>query len=354
MPDLSERFDLTEDQIDNLYLLFAGQATERAIQRERVAAQITRKILVEIRNLEADIVAMTVSANPTEPRRQRFRLARLENLLNQVKTRINEAYSDIGRITNADLRQFVDIEADFYINRLNRSFNEATNIEREPFRLPIEELLFGVIGRQAILGATPTEWWRTARDNAFERVKRAYRVSGARGDDLDDLLKVVTGTRANRFRDRVLQTSSRGAQTAARTFINALSNTILEAIISENEGNIAGTQHMSVLDSQTSDICIARSGVRWTVDREPIGHKFPFQVPPLHPNCRSLIVPVFDDRNPPALTFDDWFSTLGASRQNEIIGVGKGKLYRRGEITLRELVNQFNRPLTLDQLKELR
>lgn len=59
---------------------------------------------------------------------------------------------------------------------------------------------------------------------------------------------------------------------------------------------------VSILDNRTSDICRSRSGKRYLYGKGPL--------PPAHPNCRSMIVPVVEGAAIPNPTFRDWTEGL--------------------------------------------
>ncbi len=53
---------------------------------------------------------------------------------------------------------------------------------------------------------------------------------------------------------------------------------------------VAGVEFSAVLDSRTSEACEAREGLRF-----PLGSpELAYNSPPLHPNCRSILIPVMD------------------------------------------------------------
>jgi hypothetical protein len=52
------------------------------------------------------------------------------------------------------------------------------------------------------------------------------------------------------------------------------------------------------------------------------------------------------------MTFEGWLSRQTQERQDDILGKGRAEMYRKGEITLNDLVNGRGRPLTIAQLKE--
>lgn len=122
-----------------------------------------------------------------------------------------------------------------------------------------------------------------------------------------------------------------------------------------------------------TDVCIARSNLEWDLNREPIGHNLPFQAPPIHWNCRSVLMPVrrtfkelgIDLEEPTGRTrssaegqidretsFDAFLKRRTVEQQDEQLGKGRAELWRSGKITLRQLLDNSGSPLTLKELKE--
>lgn len=72
-------------------------------------------------------------------------------------------------------------------------------------------------------------------------------------------------------------------------------------------------------------------------------------------NCRCINLPHSGD--PPAdgganiLQFNEWLLSLTDEQENELLGVGRADLYRRGVITLNDLINQNGRLMSLAELK---
>jgi hypothetical protein len=54
-----------------------------------------------------------------------------------------------------------------------------------------------------------------------------------------------------------------------------------------------------------------------------------------------------------ALTYEDWLKTKSEAFQKEVLGPGKWELWQKGQIRLRDLIDQRGRPLTLEELKQL-
>jgi hypothetical protein len=49
-------------------------------------------------------------------------------------------------------------------------------------------------------------------------------------------------------------------------------------------------------------------------------------------------------------TFEAWLSKQPKFVQDDILGTTKGAAFRRGDLTLRQMLDQSGRPLTLEQL----
>ena len=137
---------------------------------------------------------------------------------------------------------------------------------------------------------------------------------------------------------------------------------------------VKAVQQISTLDSRTSDICVAYSGLTWDLNGEPIDHEKAFNGgPPHHPRCRSRLNAVTKsfrelgidrDELPPGkraslngevpadITFDAFLKRKSQAFQNELLGPGKAELWREGRISLTDLVDQTGRPLTLNELRQ--
>jgi hypothetical protein len=157
-----------------------------------------------------------------------------------------------------------------------------------------------------------------------------------------------------------------------------------------NDDVLQGVQAIVTLDARTSDICMARSAMAWDFDGKPLNDETDIDFPgppPWHPNCRTTLVPVvksvgqliggkkgaaldarlakevkklpkatqasMDGQVSKSLTYEDWLKGKSAAFQEEVLGPGKYRLWKAGDISLRDLIDQRGRSLTLEQLKQL-
>jgi SPP1 gp7 family putative phage head morphogenesis protein len=152
-----------------------------------------------------------------------------------------------------------------------------------------------------------------------------------------------------------MELSRRDATRLVRTQFTSVVNTAQLAVYDAHAAQLEAVQWLSTLDGRTSLICIARSGLRYSLpDHEPIGHEVVFLGgPPAHWHCRSVLIPVVtgadraDDE-----TFAQFLDRRGAAFQDEILGPARARLYRSGALSsLKMLLDAATgRPLTLDEL----
>jgi len=133
-----------------------------------------------------------------------------------------------------------------------------------------------------------------------------------------------------------MNTSYTNAQRLIRTELNYISNKgSMEAY--RESGVVEKYQYLATLDSRTSDICREMDGKVFELREGEVG----VNQPPLHPYCRSTIIPYFEDN-----LLDDRIA-----RDED----GEGKSYRVGEdVTFFEWVEQYGSPEFKKRVQEQR
>ena len=114
--------------------------------------------------------------------------------------------------------------------------------------------------------------------------------------------------------------------------------------------------HISVLDNKTSSICTARNGCMWDKDtKDGINTILPFELPPLHPHCRSHIYGINADEKTPNMVYrgEDWIKERTLDELQEQFGKQAGQLLYNGDITLNQAIDRYGlKRLTLKQLRQ--
>lgn len=140
------------------------------------------------------------------------------------------------------------------------------------------------------------------------------------------------------------------AQAMTRTWITAATHTAHEAFARVNP-LIKGYRHLSVLDGRTTSLCTHRHGLLWDKRHNPIGHKQPFKRPPLHINCRSKLVYVYDLQEPfNGYSGGEWVKSRSLKQLQEQFGKNIGQMLHEGRIGLEDTLDGL-KPLTLAQLQ---
>ncbi len=202
------------------------------------------------------------------------------------------------------------------------------------------------------------KWWDRQAESVKFKFEQAVRQGMILGESEYDISKEV--------RD-IIDGSMRQAKTLVRTASADVANKAQEHLFQINKDVIKGQQQLSTLDGRTTPDCRARDLLMWDLDGNPVGHDFPFRMPPLHFNCRSFMRAVMDfnadlfkrggkrasEFGPVSDTVDyeKFLKGQSAEYQNRVLGKRKAQWFREGRIGMKDMVNQDGRPLTLDQLK---
>ena len=119
-------------------------------------------------------------------------------------------------------------------------------------------------------------------------------------------------------------------------------------------GDIIGHQHISVLDSATTEVCQFRHSKVWYYD-DKMSHlsTLPDSVtPPLHHRCRSEAIPLFrGDDILPEETYQQWFERQDNVTKREILGKERYQLYNEGTLKLSQFTDRQGSRIKLDELR---
>jgi SPP1 gp7 family putative phage head morphogenesis protein len=305
-----------------------------------------------------------------------FEQKRVQQLLQFTKATISSAYSDISRSNTVFLSDIARIEAAF----INNTVNNAIGIEILT-EVPSPARLEGIVKNVPVSGAPTATWWERQATATRQRFEDTLRQGMIEGRTNAQLVADIRGTAANQYKDGIIEASAKDAKALVRSSVLTVANkTRLETLTdaAKQESSLfKGVMQISTLDSRTSDICIAYSGMSWTLpDYEPIGGSLPFNGgPPRHWNCRSTLVPVvstwqdlgIDEAEvPPStrasmdgqvaqdITFAEWLATKDQAFQDELLGPGRADLWRKGKISLTDLVESNGKATrTLKELEAL-
>lgn len=260
-----------------------------------------------------------------------------------------------------------------------------------------------IVFRRPFQGRLLRGWYMGLAQTDRANLVQAIQLGLAQGESVQQIVRRVSGTRANNFTDGALAITRRNAEAVTRTAINHVSNAAREAVWQENQDIIVGLRWTATLDGRTSGICRGRDGKVATIGVKPVPPGFKALVPngarpPAHINCRSVMVAILDGagivgkrpfvvdtRNrrrreidfrkiarergisiqtvranwaaqnigqlPGATSYDSFLRRQTPAFQDEVLGRTKGKLFRAGE-RVDEFQDRLGNDLTLSQLSD--
>lgn len=211
------------------------------------------------------------------------------------------------------------------------------------------------VREQTWLGDSTEKWF--AKDLAqptADNVRRWITTGIKSGMSTDEIVRGLKGTK----------TQSGLLSEKPRHVVEALvrsASTHASAVGRLESFKALGVSHWmfrATLDQRTSIQCASEDGNVYLLGDGP--------VPPLHPNCRSVALPMPDPdakpvgqrasikgRVPAATKFEEWLATIPRDEQDMVLGKTKAAAWRDGKLTLRDMIGSRMQPLTLAELREM-
>jgi SPP1 gp7 family putative phage head morphogenesis protein len=379
-------------------LIFDAALRHQVGLRRFTAGEVAR-IVKLLEEADRDLVKQlrerlgSVRGRPTD-----YTSERLQRILEDVRVARREAFALMRGQLSPTLRKLARMEADFEGALLRESI---------PFTIELAtvqpEQLRAIVTTQPFAGANLGQWYSSLATSDQGNLTRAIQLGLSQGENLDQIVRRVAGTRSAGFRDGVLALNRRNAETVVRTAINGVSNAAREAVWTQNADIISALRWTSVLDGRTSPVCRGRDGALapvtpggplpdGAVPLDPPGAR-----PPAHPGCRSVMVAQVDgvaavgtrptvtdtrtrerrevdfrreakksglpiqevrkrwaDRNigftPASTNYNSWLRTQPPAFQADVLGPARARLFREGGLSLDQFVDATGRQYTLAEL----
>jgi SPP1 gp7 family putative phage head morphogenesis protein len=320
------------------------RAVRHAIYLERFkGGQVSRmrKFLVD---MEADILG---KLNQHPDQTTEWGRKRLTLMLKQTREIQQAQMGKMGQTFIDELEDLIELEAEFAVTGLDKSIPLQTSIVQ-----PAPNLLNAAVHSKPFAGKLLKEWVKDYDAKTLREVQGAIKQGVAQGETIRQItgrLKAATGK------------NTKGMTAMARTAVNHVTTTAREEIYKENSSVIKKVQWVSTLDGRTSLICMGLDGKVF-----PIGSG---DRPPAHPNCRSTTIPVthaaqFIDPNatpaqrasmngavPAKMNYEAWLKTQPEAFQREVLGPGRFKLWKSGQIKLDKFTDPRGTVIGIDKLR---
>ncbi len=223
-------------------------------------------------------------------------------------------------------------------------------------------------------GALVEELFSTIAEVARQRVEYAIRDGLNTGATNQQIIQRILGTKRLKYEDGLLNSSKIDIERTVRTIRSHISNQAY--LNSYKQLKFEYVRFVSVLDGRTSKVCAALDSSVWNIN-DPTK-----KVPPLHPHCRSILVPthengqlvgnrafIMDERKfrdipknerehligqlDANMSFKEFFKLTDDFFQKEWLGPKRYQLYKEGEFDFDKFFDPEGRLYTLEELKEL-
>lgn len=213
------------------------------------------------------------------------------------------------------------------------------------------------VEQRPYLGASTQEWFASlvGGDNGVvDNVRFAVQTGVQRGWSTDEVVRSLRGTKATGYTDGLVSGANvnqlRAMVRTAATHASATART--ETF---QQLGVQKWRFVAVLDSRTSIQCAANDGQVYPMGEGPL--------PPLHPNCRSNVVPYtgepvgerasVDGPVPAEQTFPQWLEDQPREVQDEVLGKSRAEAWRNGDLSFKDMVGKDMLPLTVQELRDL-
>lgn len=253
---------------------------------------------------------------------------------------------------------------DFEVKSLNNAYDVGiAPLSTEVVAVAATQALIKPLFLQGAEGVILDDLIKNFTENEVKRIKQVVRAGHFEGLTNQQLVQKIRGTRSSKFKDGVLQTTTRNAEAIVRTGVQTVANEARSKIAKQNSDIVIGEQIIATLDSRVSVICRSLDGRLFRVGE---GRR-----PPFHVNCRSTFILVIDpkyagkgnttqraskDGLVANQSYYEWLRTQPKAFQDDVLGENRAKLFRDGGLTAEQFaklnLNNNFKPMTLDEMRQ--
>lgn len=337
--------------------------TSFQLDLNRLEAGVRKNVVDILTRMQRELVAALSDGQLSD-----YTQAKKQALLRQVTEILNRYYTT----AQGELALSTDGLAQIQAAQLTKALSATVAVDTGA-AMPSAALLSRLADRALILGGTIADWWGKLSYDANFKLRNAIQQGMAQGENNQQIIARVIGKKGQ---PGIMEMSRRNAAAVVQTAVHTIASDARLKTLEMNADVAPKLVWRSTLDGLTCPVCIALNGLEWTNSQdgvhEPIGHKMPFENPPKHVNCRCGVFPMTtllerlakagikvpaatraSDMGPvpTSTTFDDFLRMKTKAQQDEQLGKGRADLWRRGVITLQQLMNQDGNAMTLAELR---
>ena len=304
----------------------------RRIALGRYSTHVVRQVLGLLQRTETTVVDRVKLADDS------LSGDRLRRLVQELRTVMDAGYTLLNQHLEGELDALAGPESRFVGTTLKEA-GATINLDD----LPSVSQIVAAAKARPFQGVHLRDALRELSDNAAKRVRNAVQSGFVEGQSPAQVARTLRGTAAARYKDGVLATSRRGAETLVRTAVTHTASVAAQETYDAFSDVVSGVVWSSILDGRTTLICIGLNGRHFPVDS---GKR-----PPAHWGCRSIIVPEIKGvESAPIPSYADWLKRQTVAQQDDVLGPARARLWRAGKVALESFTDRKGQVLTLEQL----
>ncbi|OCY54122.1 minor capsid protein [Acinetobacter pittii] len=316
-------------------------------------------------------------------------LAKLRDLLDELNDSEKVALAS-GQYTTTNLKEIRDLISQWF-TAINTSLPEAFAVSATALAVyeanytaklyggkikqPNGDKLYKAAKKFPLVGGALVDDLLTKlAESARQKVEYAIRDGISSGKTNQQIVQRIGGTKRLNFEDGLLTSSKSDIDRTVRTVRSHVANQAY--LNSFNQIGFEYVKLVATLDGRTSKLCASLDGSVWEIN-DPAK-----RVPPLHPNCRSILVPVekdgrlvgerpfvMDERQvkdipkdersqligqlDANISFKEFFKKTDDFFQKEWLGPKRYKLFKEGKFDFEKFFDPEGRLYSLDELRVL-
>lgn len=206
---------------------------------------------------------------------------RLKSTLKTLEMARGDAFDKAKNLWNQELRDAAINEPYF----LDQTLHTLSPVELQS-SLPNVRTLEAIATSTPFEGRVMSDWANRLQRSDYDRMVQAVQIGLTQGQTGKQIAARIFGTQSALGSDGALQVTRNNAQAISRTAVNAITGAARQKWVDENADIIEWEVFLATLDARTTLICASNDNHKYQRGKGP--H------PPLHWNCRSLRMPVFN------------------------------------------------------------
>jgi hypothetical protein len=318
---------------------------------------VVRKMIRLLNATDADLMMQLMSKLDTLPASS-FTIERLDQLLASVRYLNSQAYDTVSKELESALQELAAYEVDYQQKLLTVTIPV-------PVASVSADAVYAAAIARPFQGRLLKEWMQGLEQNKSAIIRDAVRIGYIESQTTSEIVKRIRGTRALNYEDGLLKITRTNTESVVLTALAHTSNYAQQAFYSANSEVIKGLRYTATLDTRTTLFCSSHDGTVYALGK-------PHPAIPHHWRCRSRYIAVtksfkdlglnikefsqstrasMDGQVPESLTYEAWLKKQSIDRQNDVLGVTKATLFRKGDLPLDRFISKQGHEYTIAELK---